>query len=340
MHTTTWAAARTPCPKLVPVTKADRLKRLSTPEGIIAAMAIDQRKSLRIMIAGAAGVPLESITDAQLGEFKQTVVRHLTPYASAVLIDPEFGGPAIGHQAQGCGLLLTYEMDGYENPRPNRMLALMPEWSVRRLAEAGADGIKILLSWNPFDDPRPNDAKRVLIERIGAECHANGLPFFLEPVSYDPEGKLDPKSKDYALRKPEIVVRTMEEFSDRRYHVDVLKVEFPVNVTFVGDAYSREAALDFYRQADTAARGIPYIYLSAGVSAADFRQALGLAADSGARYSGVLCGRATWQDGVPPYAKGGVAALETWLKSEGVRNIQAVNECLKNATAWHAVRPS
>ncbi|MDZ4800119.1 MAG: tagatose 1,6-diphosphate aldolase, partial [Bryobacteraceae bacterium] len=245
------------------MTKADHLKRLSTPRGIIAAMAVDQRKSLRIMIAAAAGVALDAIGDEQLGEFKRTVVRKLSPYASAVLIDPEFGQPAIGEQAAGCGLLLTYEMDGYENPRPNRMLAPMPEWSVRRLAEAGANGIKILLSWNPFDAAEPNDAKRVWIERIGAECHANGLPFFLEPVSYDPSGRLDPRSYEYALQKPEIVIQTMREFSDRRYHVDVLKVEFPVNVTHLGTACSHEAALGFCREADAAAKGVPYIYLSA-----------------------------------------------------------------------------
>jgi tagatose 1,6-diphosphate aldolase len=320
------------------LTKADHLKRLSTSDGIIAAMAIDQRKSLRIMIANAAGVPLDSISDEQLGEFKRTVVRHLTPYASAVLIDPEFGQPAIGAQDPKCGLLLTYEMDGYENPRPNRMLALMPEWSVRRLGEAGADGIKILLSWNPFDETKPNDEKKVLIERIGAECHANHLPFFLEPVGYDPSGRLDPKSAEYAKLKPEIVIRTMEEFSDPRYHVDILKVEFPVNVSYVGSEYSHEKALELYRLADAASRGIPYIYLSAGVSAADFTKSLRLAAESGAHFSGVLCGRATWQDGVPAYACGGVQALEQWLETDGVRNIQAVNECLKGATPWHETR--
>ena len=63
-------------------------------------------------------------------------------------------------------------------------------------------------------------------------------------------------------------------------------------------AYARDEALEWYRRVDAAARR-PYIYLSAGVSAPQFREQLGLASESGARYSGVLCGRATWQDGVP-----------------------------------------
>jgi tagatose 1,6-diphosphate aldolase len=315
------------------LTKSERLRRLATPDGVIAAMAIDQRKSLRMMIAAAAQLPLEAISDEQLGEFKRAVVQHLSPYASAVLVDPEFGSPAIGAQADTCGLLLTYEMDGYENPRPHRMLALMPEWSVNRLVEAGAQGIKILLSWTPFDDPEPNDYKRALIERIGAECEANKVPFFLEPVGWDPKTNLDVKGLEYARMKPEIVIRTMQEFSDPRYRVDVLKVEFPVNSAFLGSAYSRAEALDHYRKADEAAGHLPYIYLSAGVSTTQFTEQLSLATEAGARFSGVLCGRATWQAGVPAYARGGVAALEDWLQTGGVENIRAVNHCLKSASS-------
>ena len=50
----------------------------------------------------------------------------------------------------------------------------------------------------------------------------------------------------------------MEEFSKDIYKVDILKVEFPVNVAFVDGAepaYSREQALDYYRRADALAFG-------------------------------------------------------------------------------------
>ncbi len=312
--------------------KAARLRRLATADGVIAAMAIDQRKSLRMMIAGAAGVATEAITDTQVLEFKSAVVRALTPHASAVLIDSEFGLGAFADRAPSCGLLTTYEMDGYENPRPHRMLALMPELSVRRMRDMGSDGVKILLSYTPFDDAEWNDHKLAMIERIGAECAALDMPFFLEPVGYD-VGGLDVKGPEYAKRKPEIVLRTMEELSKDLYQVDILKVEFPVNSAYLGEAYSRDEALDWYRRVDAAARR-PYIYLSAGVSAAQFREQLTLASESGARYSGVLCGRATWQDGVPVYAKQGRKELEEWLKVDGVANIQAVNDCLRSATPW------
>jgi tagatose 1,6-diphosphate aldolase len=321
--------------------KARRLRALTTSDGIIAAVAVDQRKSLRQMIANAAGVELNDISDTQLGEFKSAVTRRLSPHASAFLIDPEFGSEAISQRASGCGLLLTYECDGYENPRPHRMLALMPHLSVRRLRDLGADGIKILLSYTPFDDKAANDQKKAMIERIGHECDALDMPFFLEPVGYDPAGG-DPNAYDYAKRKPSIVIESVAEFSKDIYRVDVLKVEFPVNAAFVAGsavyegrtAYTRSEAGEFFRQADAAAR-CPYVYLSAGVSTAQFIESLRMATEARAHYSGVLCGRATWQDGVPVYARNGLAALEAWLETSGVRNFIAVTECLKYATPCH-----
>ncbi len=60
-----------------------------------------------------------------------------------------------------------------------------------------------------------------------------------------------------------------------------------------------------------------------------------MAAEAGTDYSGVLCGRATWKDGIPIYATKGVKALEDWLSSEGVKNIEAVNAAIKTAKPWH-----
>lgn len=302
-------------------------------------MAIDQRKSLRRMMAAAAGVDETSVSDDRLVEFKCAVVGALSPYASAVLIDPEVGLGAFGARDAACGLLTTYEMDGYDNPRPHRMLALMAEFSVRRLRDLGSDGIKILLSYTPDDDAKWNDRKLALIERIGAECEALQMPFFLEPVGYDAQGG-DSASIEYARRKPEIVLESMRELSKDIYQVDVLKVEFPVNIAYVEgssgcrgqSAYSRAEALAWFRRVDAAAKR-PYIYLSAGVTSLEFRESLQLAAEAGSRFCGVLCGRATWQDGVAVYARDGRGALDRWLETEGVANIRAVNECLRPAAS-------
>jgi tagatose 1,6-diphosphate aldolase len=52
------------------------------------------------------------------------------------------------------------------------------------------------------------------------------------------------------------------------------------------------------------------------------------------RYAGVLCGRATWKDGIPVYAKQGPAAFRAWLESKGVENIKNVNAALASASPW------
>ena len=99
--------------------------------------------------------------------------------------------------------------------------------------------------------------------------------------------------------------------------------------------YSKEEAKSFFRRAaDVATK--PFIYLSAGVSNAEFTEALSLAAEAGTRFSGVLCGRATWKDGIPVYAKQGAEAFRKWLQDEGVKNIANVNAHLKPAHPWFA----
>lgn len=320
--------------------KCKKLDAVSTRRGVIAAAAMDQRGSLKSAIAKGKGIEKSAVTPGMMAEFKQAVVGVLTPYASAILLDPEYGLEAARGRAKGCGLLLAYERSGYDNTRPGRLPDLLDRWSVRRLVEEGADCIKVLLYYNPFEAAEINDVKHAWVERIGAECRAADVPFFLEFVGYD--DRLDVKGIDYARRKPEVVKRSMAEFSKPQYGVDVLKVEIPVNLSFVKGAkaskgesvYTREEALGHFRAAAAEAKQ-PFIYLSAGVTNEVFIESLELAAESEAPFSGVLCGRATWQDGIPVYAKEGRKALEEWLKGDGVRNIERVNKALEAARPWY-----
>jgi tagatose 1,6-diphosphate aldolase len=161
-------------------------------------------------------------------------------------------------------------------------------------------------------------------------------------VGYD-EGT-DEKGLEYAKKKPHIVTESMREFTKDRYGVDVLKVEVPVNMKFVEGtksfggqkACSKQEAIDLFHKAASVATK-PFIYLSAGVSNAEFSETLELAGETGVKYNGVLCGRATWKEGIPVYAKQGADAFRKWLESEGVKNIQNVNDKLKTATSWFPI---
>ncbi len=293
--------------------KFNGINACADQNGVIAAAAMDQRGSLQKSIAKARGAN-GSATEDDMVKFKNAVTQVLTRHASAILLDPEYGLEALKHRAPNTGVLLAYEKTGYDVSIKGRMPDLLSEWSVRRLVEAGADVIKLLLYYNPGDDPRINTVKHAFIERLGAECAALDVPFFLEAIYYDED--LDSKSLEFARRKPENVTRYMVEFSKPRYGVDVLKVEVPVNMAFVSGtrafggtaAYTRTEAMQHFRDA-ASSTGKPFIYLSAGVSDEVFRETLELAAEAGTRFSGVLCGRATWQDGIPVYATQGYDAL-------------------------------
>lgn len=306
--------------------------------GVIAAAAMDQRGSLEKSIGKARGA---ATTPDDLVQFKKAVTAVLTKYSTAILMDPEFGLPALQMRAPGTGVLLAYEKTGYDTKDDSRLPDLLPEWSVRRLVDAGANAIKILLYYNPAHPDSINTVKKAFIERIGAECAANGAAFFLEPIAYD-DNVGDAKSAEFARVKPKYVKAYMEEFSKPQYGVDVLKVEVPVNMSYVEGTstfggqkvYSRSDAMALFREAASVAKK-PFIYLSAGVSDEVFRETLELAAEAGTPFSGVLCGRATWQDGIPVYAKQGYDALVGWLEDRGVKNIQALNEVLaKGAQPW------
>jgi tagatose 1,6-diphosphate aldolase len=319
--------------------KRKGLEAVSDSRGVIAAAAMDQRGSLKSAIAKEKGIDKKAVTDQMMAEFKEAVTRVLTPHASAILLDPEYGLSATKQRAKNAGLLLAYEKSGYDNTQPGRLPDLLDHYSVRRLVGAGADCVKILLYYTPFDPPAINDVKHAWVERIGAECAAADVPFFLEFVGYQ-EG-LDEKGIEFARKKPECVTRSMEEFSKPQYGVDVLKVEVPVTMAFVkgtrsckGDsAYSRDEAKEHFRKAAAVAKK-PFIYLSAGVSNDTFSETLDLAAESGVNFSGVLCGRATWKDGIPVYGKQGIKALEDWLNDQGVKNIKNVNGRLTAAKPW------
>ncbi len=319
--------------------KFDRIQAVADERGVIGAAAMDQRGSLQKAIAKAKGVPADEVTPAMLSEFKTVVINELSQHASGVLLDTEFGLEAARHR-HGAGLLLAYEKTGYDTSDNRRLPDLLPDLSVKRLLEAGADCIKLLLYYDPFGQQATNDVKHAFTERIGAECCHYEAPFFLEFVSYDETGALSPL--EYARRKPEIVSACTREFTQDHYNVDVLKIEVPIDMAHTSGtrafrggeaAYSREEAKDHFRAAAEAATR-PFIYLSAGVSDEVFRETLELAIEAAVPFSGVLCGRATWQDAIPVYGRQGRQALADWMADRGRHNIQALNEILGGAQSW------
>lgn len=310
--------------------KRQYIKQLCNEDGVIGALAIDQRGALKKMITKFKGSEAE---ESEIVEFKEIVSSQLTKYASSILLDPEYGLPAANVRAENAGLLLAYEKTGYDASTPGRLPDLLSIWSVKRLKEAGADACKFLLYYDVDEAEEINNQKHAFIERIGSECQAENLPFFLELVSYDANIS-DATSKEYAIKKPHKVNDMMKVFSDPRYGVDVLKVEVPVNMNYV-EGYAAEevvhtkaeAANFFKEQAE--ATNLPFIFLSAGVKAELFQETLRFAKHAGSTFNGVLCGRATWADGVESYIVDGKEAAIEWMNTYGRKNIEELNAVLK-----------
>ena len=305
-------------------TKQEKLKRLCDKNRIIGALAIDQRGALRRMLG--EDTPVE-----QLETFKVLVSKHLTKYASSILLDPELGWKAAEARDKNAGLLVAYEKTGYDKTVPGRYPDLVENVSVKRLKANGADAVKVLLYIDIDEDRAVNDVKEAFIERIASECKAEDMPFFLELVSYDAKVT---DEKEYAKLKPRKVIEAMKLYSQERFGVDVLKVEVPVNMKYVeGFAenevlYTKEEAAAFYKE-QSDATSLPFIFLSAGVSAQLFQDTLRFAKESGSTFNGVLCGRATWAGATKAYQEGGEAATIKWLETIGKQNIVELDAVLQ-----------
>src|SRR5262249_47730492 len=125
--------------------------------------------------------------------------------------------------------------------------------------------------YSPFSTAEINSKKSSWVQRVSEECSTADIAFFLEIVCYHDD--MNEKGPEFARIKPDVVVRSVEEFCKPQYAVDVIKIGVPVNMKFVQSEgvsrehaiYSREEAVKHFRRASDAC-SLPFIYLSEGVS--------------------------------------------------------------------------
>lgn len=110
------------------------MEKLSDENGIISALAFDQRGALKRLMAQ---YQTDEPTVAQMEELKVLVSEELTPFASSMLLDPEYGLPATKVLHKDAGLLLAYEKTGYDTTSTKRLPDCLVDWSVKRLKEEG-----------------------------------------------------------------------------------------------------------------------------------------------------------------------------------------------------------
>ncbi len=332
--------------------KLRNLRILAGADGRFLMMAIDQRGSLKRMLAKSLSVSADEVKFEDLAAVKKSIIKILSPYSTATLTDPTYGYPySIYYLPRDVGLLLAYEETGYKKDGQERKSRLIEDWSAEKIKRAGANAVKLLAYYRPDASGSTLEHQHALIRQVGAECEQYDLPFVLELVSYPlledelPADKNRPATTDspvFARRKPEIVVKTALEFSKPEYKADILKIEFPADLKYTKEycdgafdgkkrpaLYDLDDVKEFCKRVDEAS-GLPWVILSAGVQIDEFIEDVRLATEAGA--SGFLGGRAIWQGCVKFYPD--IEAVEQWLSTSGANNFRRLYEASKGATAW------
>ena len=277
----------------ISIGKLRGLQQLADSKGMMTMCAIDHRGALKRALneKNPDAVSYQDIVD-----FKLDLCQAVAPFASAILLDPEYGaGQAIaaGLLPGPKGLLVSMEKTGYSGDSTARITELLPGWSVKKAKRMGASAVKLLTYFRP--DLKDVASKQLdLVARLADQCLEEDIAFLVEPVSYPIEEKErinqgGTSSKKFAEIKPGLVIETARQITT--LPIDVLKAEFPADIKFEQD---EEKLLRFCRELNQASR-LPWVLLSAGVDFNSFRKQVEVACKAGA--SGFLAGRALWQEG-------------------------------------------
>ena len=251
------------------------LDALARKSGTFVMVAMDQRESLRAMLAEHHPPP---IRDDRLVRFKLAVARELGPYASGFLIDRQFGFEEVVRGRllpPSCGLVLAADSIVPEPGNPVGDTTLDPELDAAGAAAAGAVALKLLVVWR--DDDR-RSRRLETARRFVETARAAGLLSVLEGVVRAAAGE------DEFDREAAIVAAAHELAS---VGPSLYKVEVPL--------YGRAQPHEIERRCREidAAVECPWVVLSSGVEPDDFPAAVEIACSAGA--SGILAGRALWR---------------------------------------------
>ena len=233
----------------------------------------------------------ERVKYSEMVEHKLELCAALAPYASAVLLDPNYGDDqciAKGVLPAHTVLLISIEATGYQSYPQGRLTTLLNNWSVEKIKRMGGSAVKLLVYYRP-DVPELAIKQLETIQAIAGECHKHDLPFLVEPKSYPLKGE-NPNSPQFAARKPFLVVETARQIT--KLPIDVLKAEFPIDLTYEQD---ETKILEICNQLDEASQ-VPWVILSAGVDYKMFQKEVEVACRAGA--SEFLGGRAIWQEAI------------------------------------------
>lgn len=269
--------------------KLQGMKRLSDKNGIFKMTAVDQRPPIKKPIAEF--LKTQEAPWVEVAKFKSLLIESLQDSSSALLLDPHFAIPSsMDILDSKKGLVVTLEDSIFSDTQGGRISSSIDHWSVSKIKRMGADAVKVLAWYRPDADRKVLQAQQDYVQKVGEECCKYDILFLFELLVY-PLSKDKHQTKDYVEmknKKTEHVLKSVEEFSNHKYGVDVFKLESPVNASEI----SNNDINAFNEMGKLAGR--PWVMLSAGAGKEDFKNVLELAFKAGC--SGFLAGRAIWLD--------------------------------------------
>jgi len=289
------------------------LTKLARPSGALAMVAVDQREALRGMFAAHQSTP---VPDSQLTQFKVDVARELSPFASALLVDQEFGIDEIINQKAlkgSCGLIAAADLLVGPAGGAATDTAIDLDVDPIRMRDIGSVGLKFLILWRNDESP---DSRAKLVEDFNKLCKISGLPSIIEIIVKPPTDT----SKAFN-REEELIIAAREAAS---WKPDLYKAEVP----FHGEGDLNLITKNAERISE--AIGSPWVVLSNGVKQPFFNDAVKACAMGGA--SGFLAGRAVWADIV------GAADIPKALREVSIPRLEQLAEIVdahaKPWTSW------
>jgi tagatose-1,6-bisphosphate aldolase len=265
------------------------LQTASTERGVFTILAVDHRDAMRDMLNHEQP---ETVPAAQLTEIKLSIVKLISPFATAVLLDPIYSlGQVIAQRAlpPRTAFLSAIEEQGYLGDPYARQTTMLEGWSIEKAKMLGASGVKVLLFYHPGAG-HAADIQEQFVTRLLVECNRFDIPMFLEPIVYSLNPNVSKNSAEFAAERRTIMVETVRRLGALK--PDVLKLEFPVDCNFEKDeALWQEACAELNE-----ASPVPWTLLSGGDSFEAFQKQLRVACQNGC--SGFLVGRALWQEAV------------------------------------------
>ena len=283
-------------------THTTSLDAIATSDGTFAVVAMDQRNTLKRMYA-AVGV--DDPAPDELVDIKADVVEALAPVASAFLLDPTYGIPALEQLdpdvRRDLGVLVAAEPAERqklgEEPRGTRDAALDAAW----VRAQGGDALKFLIQVRADraagDGPDLAAEGVEVIRQVVEDCRLAGMPSVIENLVYSlPGEELSPRSREDAIIEAAVALDALRP--------DLLKLEYPGSP----EGCRRLAA----------AISTPWAVLSAGVAFDEFTHVLEVSCDEGGA-SGFIAGRAVWKETV------GMSRPDrrAYLADEGRRRLEA-----------------